>query len=201
MHGSYAQAIYTPAGIASENVFTHGEKVLHIGSGSRILPGAASVDVLALPGVDTVYDLNMIPWPYPDQSFDVVYAHSVLEHLHSTVAVMEEIWRILRPGGRVVISVPYFRSTDAFVDPTHIHFFTSHSMDNFLLREKGRSNYSYTNRAFKEVGFWYGWPHESKNPLARLLKRWMRHHKEVYDQYVSVLFPVKMVIWELEVIK
>ena len=192
---SYAQAIYTRKGITDVNVFTRGEKVLHLGSGSRPLPGSVTVDILALPGVDVVHDLDIYPWPYADASFDVVYAHNVVEHITDSVRAMEEIWRVLKPGGRVVITVPYFRSVDAFSDLTHKHFFTSQSMNTFIAND---AKYQYTQKVFKRIGFWYGWPHASRNVLVRAVKSFMHTHTQLYDSHLSLLIPTDIVIWELE---
>lgn len=191
----YATEIYTTTGMTDRSIFTKGERVLHIGSGSRRLPGATTVDILALPDVDCVHDLDVFPWPYADASFDVVFAHNVLEHLDDTVAAMEEIWRILRPGGRLIVTVPYFRSIDAFGDVTHKHFFTAQSMDTFI---QGAGRYGYTDRMFSKVGFWFGWPHPSRNPFARLFKYLIHRHPQVYDSHISLFAPVKILIWELE---
>jgi len=35
----------------------------------------------------------------PDSSFDLVYSHAVLEHVHGPKQVISEIWRLLRSGG------------------------------------------------------------------------------------------------------
>ena len=42
----------------------------------------------------------------PDDAFDVVTMDAVLEHVPDPVAVLQQIHRILRPGGIVVIKVP-----------------------------------------------------------------------------------------------
>ena len=44
--------------------------------------------------------------PYPDASFDVVICLEVLEHLVDPETVAREIRRVLKPGGRALISVP-----------------------------------------------------------------------------------------------
>lgn len=45
--------------------------------------------------------------PYPDQSFDAVIFSEVIEHLNtSPLAALREMTRVLRPGGRLIISTP-----------------------------------------------------------------------------------------------
>jgi SAM-dependent methyltransferase len=39
--------------------------------------------------------------PFPDRSFDAVFAHSVLNHLCEPIQALKEIYRVLRPGGIV----------------------------------------------------------------------------------------------------
>lgn len=44
--------------------------------------------------------------PFPENSFDLVLSHEVLEHVEDDRKALEEIVRILRPGGRLVLFVP-----------------------------------------------------------------------------------------------
>ncbi len=41
--------------------------------------------------------------PYPDNSFDVVHAHQVLQHVADPVAALREMRRVCRPGGIVAV--------------------------------------------------------------------------------------------------
>jgi len=46
--------------------------------------------------------------PYPDQSFDLVTALDVVEHLDDDLAGLREMHRVLKPGGHVMMFVPAF---------------------------------------------------------------------------------------------
>lgn len=48
--------------------------------------------------------------PWPDAAMDVVVCNQVLEHLKNIFTVMDEIVRVLRPGGIFVVSVPNLSS-------------------------------------------------------------------------------------------
>ena len=48
--------------------------------------------------------------PYPDRGFATVFSNSVLEHIADLEPVLEEVGRVLRPGGRFIFTVP----SDAF---------------------------------------------------------------------------------------
>jgi SAM-dependent methyltransferase len=43
--------------------------------------------------------------PFSENSFDLVYSHGVLHHTPNTAAVVREIYRVLRPGGRAIVMV------------------------------------------------------------------------------------------------
>jgi SAM-dependent methyltransferase len=109
-----------------------------------------NVDNVALPGVDVVHDLTEFPWPFRDNEFEEVVLVDILEHLPSVVKTMEEIHRITRPGGRVMIRVPYYNSTDASGDPTHIHSFNECTLDFLDPRKKmGKERAYYSSAKFR----------------------------------------------------
>jgi len=133
-------------------------KILDIGCGPNKHPGAIGMDKVALPGVDVVHDLERIPWPFPDDEFDVVHASHVLEHLKDLLPVMDEIHRVMKPAGRLIVRVPYYRHETAFRDPTHYRFFTEQSFDYFA--PDGESRYGlnyYSKRRFRVVSMAYGY--------------------------------------------
>lgn len=82
------------------------------------------------PQVDIVHDLNVIPWPLPDQCTTRIYASHLIEHIPAVVVdtngtrfpfidFMNEAWRVMKPGGELLISMPYGYSPGFIQDPTH----------------------------------------------------------------------------------
>ncbi|GAB1436874.1 SAM-dependent methyltransferase [Sphaerotilus sulfidivorans] len=79
-------------------------------------------------------DLVIEPIPFPDDSFDYVTAHDFLEHVprliylpqrrNAFVEVMNEIHRVLKPGGVFMSFTPAFPHGPAFRDPTHVNIIT-----------------------------------------------------------------------------
>jgi SAM-dependent methyltransferase len=49
------------------------------------------------------FDLNG-RWPYEDNKFDVIFSEQVIEHLHNTRLFVEEIYRVLKPGGTAIVT-------------------------------------------------------------------------------------------------
>ena len=103
---------------------------LNLGAGTRIIEGAVNHDIIAHPGVDVVHDLDDLPWPWADNSFDRIDARSVFEHLELTLLeTLDECWRILRPDGALVLVYPVHTSHTSWDDPTHRWHWTPESLD------------------------------------------------------------------------
>ncbi len=58
------------------------------------------------PGLDLRVVDDDEPWPLDDASIDVVWAGETIEHVVDTAAWLSEIRRVLRPGGRLLLSTP-----------------------------------------------------------------------------------------------
>ena len=113
-------------------------RVLNLGCGHRPLPAKPGQEVANhhltkhRPEIAVTHDLNDLPWPWDDNSFDYIEASAVLEHLRITlIESLGECWRILRPEGLLHLKVPYWQHDNAFADPTHYWHFSLRTFDYF----------------------------------------------------------------------
>jgi SAM-dependent methyltransferase len=127
-----------------------GKRILDIGCGRHKLAGSVGLDHLAFPGVDVVSDLNHC-LPFADDTFEVVHSNQVLEHIPNIIGLIHEIHRVVVPGGIVVAHVPYFRSSWAAIDPTHVRQFTLNSLDYFVRGTYFFEGYRFSDTSFSRV--------------------------------------------------
>src|SRR5690349_7078200 len=96
---------------------------INLGCGPRPRDGYYGLDWLELPGVDVVADLNQPLDLLPDNSVEAIYTHHVFEHIEKFTELLQEIHRVVIPGGRVEVVVPHFSNPYGYSDPTHVRFF------------------------------------------------------------------------------
>ncbi len=129
------------------------QKRLILGCGSRTVKSTdfedILLDVLPLPGVDVVHDLNIAPWPFDDGGFMHLSALHLVEHLQSLVSFMNEAWRVLAPGGSLYIETPMAGADIQlqYADPTHVRCYTQYSFINYFTPE-GIDAWHYTDKAW-----------------------------------------------------
>lgn len=86
-----------------------GQRILHFAPEKIVMRQMAGNPLyetadLFQPGVTHKVDITRVA--LPDQSYDIVMAHHVLEHIPDDRAAMRELFRLLRPGGIALLSVP-----------------------------------------------------------------------------------------------
>lgn len=119
-----------------------GDRVLDAGSGNlaeqifrqEILDLGADLttcDAKANEGVDVEADLHALP--FPDSSFDMLLCIQVLEHVRYPDVSCSEFHRVLKPGGRVIVTVPQITHTLTDGHPPHYFNFTRHGIEACLV--------------------------------------------------------------------
>jgi SAM-dependent methyltransferase len=139
---------------------------LDIGCGNDPMPGFVGMDILDLPNVDIVWDLENTPWPLPDECVLSAVASHILEHIQpgygdhrvtglkklllkkglvteeeldeycgldgsAFINVMNEVWRVLKPGAQFAFVVPHASSSGYEQDPTHVNMINQNTMRYF----------------------------------------------------------------------
>jgi 2-polyprenyl-3-methyl-5-hydroxy-6-metoxy-1,4-benzoquinol methylase len=78
-------------------------------SGVDVNPSAA--EAAAQNGVEACcLDLNAAPLPHPKESFNLIFAGEVIEHIVDTDFFLKELARCLKPGGYVLLTTPNLAS-------------------------------------------------------------------------------------------
>ena len=150
---------------------TKAKKILDVGCGDAKVKGSIGIDSIKLPGVDIVHDLNKYPWPFKKETFDEIYMLNVIEHLPDTIKVMEEVYRILKKGGKVHIVTVYWNHRHSVTDPQHVSFFNELTWDFFT----GKRKDYYTKARFKMEKFKFTYDKAASiiflniKPLMRLM--------------------------------
>jgi SAM-dependent methyltransferase len=131
--------------------------VLNLGAGNRVFERGVNHDVVKhRPEIDVVWDLNDLPWPWEDETFDKVVSWAVFEHLDITLlAAMDETWRILKPGGLLDIKLPYWNHERAYQDLTHRYAVAMGIFDQLdPATERGQQYMFYTERKWEILEHW-----------------------------------------------
>ena len=97
-----------------------------LGCGPRKPEGYFGIDRHPWPGVDRIADLAL-GIPLDDNVADEIRAHDLIEHLPDKIRTLNEIWRVLKPGGIADILVPSTDGRGAFQDPTHVSYWNANS--------------------------------------------------------------------------
>lgn len=66
-------------------------------------------------------ELEKDPFPFEDQTFDVVFSKSVIEHLFIPEHFIAECRRVLKPGGRIIVMTPDWISQMKIFFDDHTH--------------------------------------------------------------------------------
>jgi glycosyltransferase involved in cell wall biosynthesis len=99
---------------------------LDLGAAHRKAPGYIGVDQYPGDGIDIIATLPE-RLDLPDGSVGVVRAVDFLEHVPAKVSLINELYRLLAPGGMLMSTTPSTDGRGAYQDPTHVAFYNENS--------------------------------------------------------------------------
>ncbi len=146
---------------------------------------------------DLVFDLQQPPYPILDDSVIEILAYQVLEHMVDLPTMLDELHRILKPGGRLKIQVPHFSSYGAMGQYDHKTTFHFNSL-------------GWCDMAGTKSGMLHNarlWHIRQRHLVFALCPTWMSHlaqrvfnaHKALYKSSgLGYLFPAVLIEFALE---
>ncbi len=174
-------------------------KILDLGCGNRKYGlennEVIGIDNVKLKGVDIVHDLNKFPYPIKNNEFDLIYTSHTLEHLDNLDKVFNELIRILKNNGRIIIRVPHFSCGVSYRDPTHKRLFSYFTFDYFT------DECYYTKSRFKIVNRKLNFTRLSFTFLNFFINPIINISPLIYERFFCWMLPCAEVLAELEVNK
>lgn len=136
----------------------------------------SSVDLLA--GLDIKQcDISEQELPFDDHSFDVVYHKSLIEHLYDPRHLMDETYRVLKKGGKLIILTPDWASQmqNFYEDFTHCR--------------------PYTPTAIRDLLNIHGFENVSSEKFYQLPFLWRYRYLSVFSKIIGMFLSVNFARW------
>jgi SAM-dependent methyltransferase len=174
-------------------------RILDVGCGINKLKGSIGIDRNPASRADVLVDLDHLPYPFKDSSFDGLQAIHVIEHVSDVIKTMEEWHRLVRGGGELTVVTPHYTDFSSFCDPTH-----KWHLNSFSFRYFGEDNAGfgyYSNARLEEVSV-----------HVRMLALWRylgfeflvnasRGFRKFWEFYLCYVIRGKVITWKFRVIK
>lgn len=174
-------------------------RILDVGCGIRKYPGSLGIDNNPASKADVLCDLDHLPYPFRDSSFDEIRVIHVIEHVSNVIGAMEEFHRLARPGGKIVLATPHYTDFSSFCDPTHRWHLNSYSFRYFGDDNAGFGYYSPVRlrEIFVRVRLLALWRYLG---FELLVNHWPRFRK-FWEHYLCFVVRGKVMEFEFEVRK
>ncbi|GAB4218263.1 MAG: methyltransferase domain-containing protein [Synechococcales cyanobacterium] len=186
---------------------------LDVGCGDQKRPGYLGMDIVALPGVDILHDMNVTPWPLEADSVSEVVFDDVLEHSKNFLGILSELYRVCHNQATIKVSAPHFSSDSMYCDPTHTTFFSSRTFNYFDKSLNYKHSYYLKDVNFKiemnHISFREYFTHSGQRPWLNPVKwiglEWLincsRGTQRIYEHFFAWILPASELYFELRVIK
>ncbi|MDD5192592.1 MAG: methyltransferase domain-containing protein [Candidatus Nanoarchaeia archaeon] len=129
-------------------------KKLNLGCGEDYKKGWINLDCRNDIKTDIKWDVNRIPYPFKDNTFNEVLMKMILEHAKDPIRILKEIIRISKKNSKIIVIVPHAGSYAAKSDLQHKNFFTENTFDEWHLLEYGLTELKLIKKEFLFKNKW-----------------------------------------------
>ena len=171
--------------------------IIELGCGQKKKDDRITVDIVDLPHVDIVADIEDGLLFLPDDSVDEIHCRSVLEHINNFENLLREMLRVLKKDGMAHIFVPHFSNPYYYSDYTHKRHFGLYSFYYFVepkdqLQRKVPCFYTdiridiISQKLIFRSPFWFS------KQIKKIVSCFVNSHKsimEFYELHLCYLFP------------
>lgn len=142
-----------------EKEILSGSRLLDLGSGDKSFYKVClryGINVEEIDGASEEIDFEKDKLPYNDNTFDYVFFCAVIEHLYDANLILQEIFRVLKKNGILIIITPNFSLCyrEFYNDPTHVKPYTPTSLKKILEMNQFRNNIINPFLINKSVIYW-----------------------------------------------
>ncbi|MBI5588695.1 MAG: class I SAM-dependent methyltransferase [Deltaproteobacteria bacterium] len=191
-------------------------KILDVGCGKNKTAGAVGMDMDRDSAAEIIHDLDVFPYPLPDNEFDLLICSHIIEHVADVKGFLDELRRIAKPNAIIRGITPHFSNPCGYYDPTHRHYFGFKFLEFFAEGNTKTAGGFFFRAANRLLECYYPIPRFSKEKNFRLLKTelyfprvlrlmgvsaFSNNFPEMYEFYLSGVFRARDIIFELQVLK
>jgi ubiquinone/menaquinone biosynthesis C-methylase UbiE len=125
---------------------------------------------------------SVLDLPFEDASFDAVFYHHVIEHVPDAAKSLEELARVLKPGGLLYVGTPNRHRLVAYVGSYDANFLQKigWNLKDYWARIRGK----FRNELGAHAGF-------SEKELDRMLRKWFSHVDWLTQDYLNFKYGAK----------
>lgn len=181
---------------------------IEVGCGPRKrYEGSISIDQIDADTVDLVGDAREALRLIPADTADLVTSSHFFEHVEDVGGYLDEMARVLRPGGRIEVIVPHFAHPYYSSDPTHRDRFGlytfSYFTDDRILRRRVPSYVRRSNLALRSVDliFKSSPPFYARHGVRRIVGMLFNscvYMRELHEEFFAHLFPAYEIRFVIE---
>src|SRR5260221_2917426 len=143
--------------------------------------------------IDVFYDGKTIP--FKDNSFDSILTSEVLEHVFNLEEILKELNRVLKPGGKILITIPFAWYEHEV--PNDFGRYTSFGIksllekNGFIILELDKTGNFIETLTQMWIVYWHTHVIPKFRPLARLIGALFYFLSNVFGLAAARVFPQK----------
>lgn len=180
--------------------------IIELGCGQqKQIQNAITIDMIDLPHIDIIANVNEGLSFLPDESVDEIYSFHFMEHIDDLEYFMKEIYRVLKKGGKKIGKVPHFSNPYFYSDYTHHHFFGLYTFSYFSKEsfyKRGVPNfYNHENFKINKMKLIFRSPFIVRHYIKRvwqLIFNSSKYMQELYEESFCYTFPAYEIEFEIE---